>query len=379
MKTVKQFLMISAAFFLFSCEESDTIDPITGAQELTGEVTADLVLTDIIDGPGADYYVTGKWYLNANVTVMPGVNIRMEEESSIWVAADGSLHAEGIEENPINIYGNQNTSGYWNEITFDDSSSNSNSLRFVNISDGGGGFQSGMVTLKGLSRVQISHTTLQNSEKYGLYLSTEDPALPGFVSNTIKNCKDFPIGLRATQVHYLDDSSTLTENGDNSYVEVDAGNVKENVTWKNLSVPYLIVSNYCIIESDVIVEPGVRFEMGAESKISVLAEGSLKMIGNTDQRITVTGKVSSPGFYNGIYFENSNNPLNEFQFVDVSYAGPGYGANVWLSGSTRIIIGNSSFNHSANFGIYASRDATLDNLGNNSFAGNAADDIFVQE
>jgi hypothetical protein len=288
---------------------------------------------------------------------------------------------EVVEKENMGLVGRiQNTSGYWNEITFDDSNSNSNKLRFVNISDGGGGFQSGMVTLKGLSRLHMSQTTLQNSEKYGLYLSKEEAALPGFVNNTIKNCKEFPIGLSFTQIHYQDDSSTLTDNGDNCYVEVEAGHLKENVTWKNLSVPYLIVSDYCQIESDVIVEPGVRLEMEAESRISVLAEGSLKMIGNTDQRITVTGKVSSPGFYNGIFFDNSNNPLNEFQFVDVSYAGPGtVGSNVRLAGATRISIGNSSFNHSANWGIYVSRDATLDDLGNNTFRGNAADDIFVQD
>ncbi len=53
-------------------------------------------------------------------------------------------------------------------------------------------------------------------------------------------------------------------------------------------------------------------------------------------------------------------------------------ANVWCGGSTRIEIANSSFNYSANYGIYLARNVSFTDGGGNSFTGNSADDIYVQ-
>ena len=373
-------LLIATAIFFVGCEPEEDINPFDGAIELTGNQETDIILEDINEGSGDDYYITGKWNLLANVTVLPGVNIRMEPEASIWVTTDGSFNAQGIETLPVKIYGKQRSKGYWNEITFDDSNNPLNKLRYVHVSDGGGGYQNGLVSVKGTSQVEISHTRLENSNKHGLYVSGDEERLPGFMYNVIADCKESPILLNANHLHYLDITTTFADNGNNDYIEVDAGDVINDVTWKKLTVPVNFVSYYINIFADVTVEAGATMIMGPETKIAVEPEGSLNMTGTPTERITVTAKVNAPGYFEGIVYDDSNNPLNEWHYVDFSYGGAGYyEANLGIVGSTQLKAGNCSFNYSSKYGIYVSRYSTFTDLGNNTFTGNAADDIFFQQ
>ncbi|MCF8331709.1 MAG: hypothetical protein K9H84_04580 [Bacteroidales bacterium] len=73
------------------------------------------------------------------------------------------------------------------------------------------------------------------------------------------------------------------------------------------------------------------------------------------EKISIVSDVLFPGYFEGVVYEDFNNPLNELQYVDIAYGGSGPGANLWLSGATQIKVVNSSFNYSANYGIYVSR------------------------
>lgn len=376
MKKLIYLVLVIGTVFLFSCEkDEDDNDPVGVAQELTGHQETNIILEDIVDGPGADYYVTGKWSVDADVTVREGVKIRMDADSKIEILTDGSFSAVGTADKRIIIYGNEPTKGYWQEFSFEDCNDTKNKLSFVTMSDGGGGYGAGMLDIHGNSNVEVNNTILENSDKYGMYLTTGDETLPNFNNNVIANCADYPIGINTGQLHFLDASTIFSDNGDNSYVYVDDGQVDNNVTWKKLSGPVLFYSAYNSIYADVTVEPGAHFIMGSGGKIIVEPEGSLNMMGTADEHITITGKVNSPGYWEMIAYDDSNNPLNKLNYVDISYANE---ANLRCSGSTRIEIANSSFNHSANYGIYLGRDVTFTDGGGNTFTGNASDDIYVQ-
>lgn len=363
---------------LISCEKINDENSTKDAKELSGTVASDMVLENRVEGAEADYYIKGKWSLEANVTINAGVNIQMEAGSKIRVLTDGSLTALGTETNPVNIYGKQSTKGYWEELTFDNSFSGENKLNYVNISDGGGGFGFGMISVSGKSKVQISHCLIKNSSKSGVYLVNDNSELPAFHHNTIEECKDYPVHLNTSQLYYLDITTDFSGNGNKSIIEVGGSGLKEDVTWKKLSGPVLFISGYNNIFGDLSVEAGAELVMGPGARIIVEPQGSMKMLGTSSEKITIVADVLSPGYFEGIVYEDSNNPLNELQFVDIAYGGSGSGANLWLSGATQIKVGNSSFNHSANYGIYVSRYAAFNDLGNNSFSGNASDDIYVQ-
>ncbi|MFW6327679.1 MAG: hypothetical protein ACOC2F_05140, partial [Bacteroidota bacterium] len=213
-------------------------------QDLSGTVESPTILEDIIEGPGADYYITSKWTLNAAVTINPGVNIMMKSGASIYVSENGSINAEGEATLPITIFGEQATKGYWADITFASSNQPANIMEYVIISDGGDGYGDGLLTVKGNSQLSMSNCIISNSKKYGLFVVNEDVQLPVFEQNDIAQCTDYPIRLYTNQLHYIDSTTHFLNNGDNSAVEVTGSTLSENVVWKNLRGPALFTGPY---------------------------------------------------------------------------------------------------------------------------------------
>jgi len=379
MKKLNYLVLVIGTVFLISCEKDNGNDPVGVEKELSGYQETNIILEDHVDGIAADYYVTGKWSVKADVTVREGVRIRMEADSKIEILTDGSFNAVGTPDKRIHIYGKEPLKGYWQEFSFEDCIDPKNKLSFVTMSDGGGGYGAGMLDIHGNSMVEVNHTILENSNKYGMFLTTGDESIPNFYNNVVANCADYPIGINTGQLHYLDGTTIFSDNGSNSYVAVDAGEVNDNVTWRKLSGPVLFLTPYNNIFADVTVEPGAWFLMDSEARITVEADGSLNMTGTESDRITITAKVDSPGYWETLFYEYSNNPLNQLHYVDISYGGAFSKANLRCTGPTRIEVSNSSFNHSANYGIYLGRDVTFTDGGGNTFTGNAADDIFIQQ
>lgn len=303
----------------------------------------------------------------------------MKEGALIEIDSEGSFNAIGTAENPIRIFGEVATPGYWDAIKFDDSNNPLNELVHVHISDGGGDVHKGMITLTSDAMVVINHCVIENSARYGIYTSSGSVKIPDFYNNVISGCSDHPMYLKFEQLYYLDGTTDFIDNGDDSYVEVQTGAIENDVTWEKLSVPVFFNSAYLDIEADVTVEPGSSFIMGSGAKIKVKPEGSLNMVGTLDEPITFTGDVSSPGYWEMIFFDGSNNPLNQLEYVNISYGGNSSRANLWCAGSSRIEVGNSSFNHSGNYGIYIGRNVNFNDIGGNSFTGNTSDDLHMQQ
>lgn len=374
-------MILSVAFSISACDDAEEIvEKINSAIELTGEVNSPMVLEDHIEG-GYDYYVTGKWSLNADVTIMPGVSIMMKSATSIRVNTSGSLNAVGAEVKPIILEGEMNAKGAWGEIVFDNSNNTKNVLTYVTISDGGGeSYSQSMIEIKGNSQVKITNSIIENSGEYGIQLVNDYSVLSEFSNNIVTDCNGYPVYIYANQLNVIKGTNVFYDNGDFNYVMVESGDISQNETWEKLSAPVLLSGPYNTISADVTVAPGAAFVMGEDALLTVEPEGSLNMTGTVNERITFSSKIESPGYFQGIIYENSNNPLNQVHYVDISHGGGGYNeANLRISGSSRIVVGNSSLNYSSNYGIYVSRDATFTDDGANTFTGNAADDIFVQQ
>jgi len=370
--------MLSALVLLVAACEKD--EPIISSQDLSGTVESPIILEDIIKGPGADYYITSKWTLNAAVTINPGVNIMMKSGASIYVNEEGSINAEGTALLPIAIFGEQSTKGYWADITFASSNQPANIMEYVYISDGGNGFGDGLLTIKGNTQLSMSNCIISNSKKYGLFVVNEDVRIPVFEYNNISQCSDYPIGLYTSQLHSLDSTTHFLNNGDNNAIEVTGNTLSENVIWKNLQVPVLFTGPYNNIQGDVTVEAGAVFLMGPEALIRVESEGSFYLNGTIDEPIIIQGKVDSPGYFASITFDDSNNPLNEMDNVHLANGGGGYyNSNIAITGSSHLKIGNCNISSSSGHGLYVSRTSTLTDIGNNTFSEITQDDIFVQQ
>lgn len=146
-------------------------------------------------------------------------------------------------------------------------------------------------------------------------------------------------------------------------------NVTATTTWGNGSV---VVCGDIYVSAPLTIAPGTTVTMCANSSIIIESTGSITAVGSITEPIIFKGETGTSAFWRGIKV-NSNNPLNNFQYVTVKDAG-GYWAfensNVHLAGSARMSFSSTTFSNSANVGLYVDQGATLQQFANNVFASN---------
>ena len=114
--------------------------------------------------------------VQANLTLNPGVEIRLDFNTSLEILEAGSLTAIGEEINPILITGNQRQPGFWAGINFLGSDSDQNIFEHV-IIENGGSTETGVEALvafrnteTSVSRGTISGSTLRRSSTNGILI-----------------------------------------------------------------------------------------------------------------------------------------------------------------------------------------------------------------
>src|SRR5690606_23984249 len=85
------------------------------------------------------------------------------------------------------------------------------------------------------------------------------------------------------------------------------------------NVPYLIKGN-SNIKDNLTLNPGVQFLMASGASIDVNSSGSIHAIGTSSDPISIKGEVDAVGYW-GVLHVDSNNPLNEFAFVNINNGG----------------------------------------------------------
>ena len=158
--------------------------------------------------------------------------------------------------------------------------------------------------------------------------------------------------------------------------------------------------------ADIVIEAGVVIEFAQNAGIEVDG-GSLKIEGNANEIVTLTGVDKDKGSWKGLLFD-SNNTNNKLQFVDISYAGgAAFNSNndegsiiVWAD--TKLSMESVNIKNSAAYGlnaIYTESEITMNNCtfrtcddapaiilpsyigfmnGSNSYSGNANNYVEVQ-
>ncbi|MGV6862329.1 MAG: right-handed parallel beta-helix repeat-containing protein [Putridiphycobacter sp.] len=108
-------------------------------------------------------------YVSAGLTLTAGSTILMEANQAFEVESTGFLNATGTASEPITISGRYASAGYWAGITYLSNNPN-NKLVYTNISDGGQywGYEYAGVEVEG--RLEISNSSISNSNSYGLYV-----------------------------------------------------------------------------------------------------------------------------------------------------------------------------------------------------------------
>lgn len=312
--------------------------------------------------------------ITEELTLNPGVEIQMEENSGLGVFDQGSLTINGTSTQPVVIKGTDLLRGYWRGIHIETNSSK-NKFTYAEISNAGSNYvyccnTISTVFLKG-GKLNIQNSTLSEGDGYGLY-ADKDANLEGYANNTITTHNQSPVYLDAKRAGELDGASSYPGNV-SDYVRIFDSQVSVASTWKKQSVPYLV-------EGVVDVTQGLTIETGAEvaftenSGMGVYDNGFLNAIGTAGNEIIFRGFEETASYWRGIHVE-TNSSANELTHVELKNAGTNYvyccneAANLFLK-SGQMTVTNSTITGSGGCGIQVRPAATLTESGN-TFSGNA--------
>jgi len=353
-------------------------------QNLAGNSGSPVTISDVYsDNSVYDYYIDGTWEINAAATIEPGVRILMKSGAQVEVNENGSLTAIGTGANKIAFIGEQAVPGYWDVIRFDRTNNPNNELTYVEVKHAGGEDyykENAAVFVEGKARLKMNNTRIENSERRGLKVRSIDGILTEFSNNTITDCGSHSIYLHNLgQLENFAGNNNLTTGNTYNVIQVDGGKVNDPV-----DIPFvnskILIEDEAEINADVTIAAGNYFEMGSAASIEINSNGSLAMNGTASDRITITGAQEVKGYWECIRFDDSNNPSNEMQYVDISYGGGDdyylRDAMIFVRSSGYLQMGNSSVTFSERDGVKVkSTDGTFINDGNNTFSNNDGQDV----
>jgi hypothetical protein len=126
---------------------------------------------------GAPFYVTVRTFVNAPLTIGPGVELEFAQDASLRVTAGGSLNAVGTTLAPIAFRGGEDLVGYWFGIQYNTASA-SNVLTNVTVSNAGSGpwfggsNSTGSMHVTGSGLAALTNVTFQKSGGYAIIVSS---------------------------------------------------------------------------------------------------------------------------------------------------------------------------------------------------------------
>lgn len=139
------------------------------------------------------------------------------------------------------------------------------------------------------------------------------------------------------------------------------------------------VANEIDIEATLTVEPGTVIEFENGTGFEIREAGALNAEGTEDEQIIFTGTDGQPGWWNGLFFRDSENLNNVLDYAIVEYAGgeefTGSGeANIVvgrsLGGDASVTITNTTLRNSGSYGMYVHSNGELSEFVMNTFSDN---------
>lgn len=259
------------------------------------------------------------------LTLAPGVTIIFSADTGLTFSANQVLVAAGTVAEPILLTGLSAQRGYWKGVVFDGTLTTDSVLDYVTIEYAGStraDRDAAAVKLTADSRgvrASITHTTLRESQGWGLYLAGS-AMLGAFASNTLTRNTLGPATVSTQVVGVLDAASTYGGNDRDEVVVMDL-DLSQAAAWAALDVPYYLTRGVRPV-ADLIVAPGTTFIMAAEAQVYMAGDAAtLIAAGTPGKPIRFTGAQPTRGYWRGLIFDGSNNVRNTLSYVTVEHAG----------------------------------------------------------
>lgn len=331
----------------------------------------------------------------ADLQVFPGTTFVFGSGSSMLVDPAGSLNAVGTETDPIVFTADDQTPGYWRGLGFYDSNSSSNVLDHVIIEYGGSSTHPYADTTANLAlctnnltcSVSVSNSTFRYATGAGVFVD-DAGNLPVFTGNTMTGNTSGAAYAFIDDVRFFGSDNSYSGNDADVFL-VDRGyNMGTSQNWQDLGVPYFIfdTSTSATIDTALTLEPGVEIQVAQGTRVTIGSVGSLTAVGTEAEPILFTGSSAQPGWWDGLYFYDSDNTANQLSWVTVEYGGGAVlsyadvAAGLLLATNNdvcQISIDNCTFQHNGGYGICFSRDSVLSGFSSNVITDNADGAIYM--
>lgn len=368
-------------------------------------VTDGVIKTATTWSPGSGdchHRVSGVVEVKAALTVQAGTKVCFESGAGLYISETGSLNASGTESSRIVFTGASPTKGYWKGLAFE-SVNVDNKLVNVDIRFAGSdesfccGFFVGsedalaavvMGSYNKSAKVLITGTEISDSGNYGLF-AFENAKLQGFSKNKFVRNQKAAVTVFFGDVGALDADTVYSGGADpngngEKLVRVIAPSqaLAADLTLKKLDVPYGMghgkAGSIFRAKAILTIDAGTRLEFEANSGILVEKEGRIVVAGVAGNRVTLTGRSPTKGFWKGVALLSLGNTVTQ---TDITYAGGddpfccGFfqGADNAKAGlvvgdyatAATVTVTDSAITHSANRGVYRLHTSTITQVGTN--------------
>lgn len=307
--------------------------PITVSEDLAADATWTPSTGD------CDVIVDGVPEIKSALVIEKGTKICFKDNSGLLVAANGSLKAVGTAEDPIVFTSTTATKGAWKGLAFL-SVNNDNQLIHTEISYAGNasafccGFfisnENARAALvlgdyKDPAQVTVQDSKISHSGGYGLQAFT-NAKLESFARNTFEANELAPVSAYIQHLSQLDAASVYgggsAPNGKQFVRVLFDQPLASDTTIKKLDVPYSLGFGFpksiFRVKAALTVSAGTRLEFEANSGMLVEADGTISTQGTSADRVVLTGRSATKGYWKGLALLSLGNTLTE---TELSYGG----------------------------------------------------------
>ncbi len=308
----------------------------------------------------------------AEVVFDAGVEVQFDADTSLevgWNGNDAAIATNGTEDDPVVFRGKEDLAGFWHGIYIRQNVLTNSQMSSTEIWHAGGEDNS---ALSVESPITLENVTL-NTNETGMWMSGSGVA-DDSTNLTITGTEGAPLVLQPNALVSVVEGGDYTGNADDR-IEVEGGDYTEDGTVPNVGVPYYLRGSVDTETDSVLtLTPGTEFVMTADTSLEIGWNGNEATFiaeGTENAPIVFTASDETAGHWAGLIIGSSVLSSSSLDYVEVHYAG-GSSTTANLLLYSPISVTNSTFAHSAGWGILKEESDTTDYEADNTFTDNAS-------
>jgi hypothetical protein len=286
---------------------------------------------------------------NTRLSVEPGVTVEMQEYVSLYTP--GGFSAVGTPAEPITITRIPGATHPWGmiEIGSGNVQGDSDDSRVSYATIEGGGSEGKLVHLYYTSAT-MDHVTVRDGSSIGIQVSPWAGTQVTMDTVAVTNNAGVAIYHNQPGPSLSYRGLTLQGNGTDA-VSIGSGSIATLVQWDlaDAGVPVRSGSLYVHGGGFLALMPGTRLEFTAAAQLQVWSGSALYALGSPDSPITLTGELSQPGGWKGVWQQVHSRAI--LRNCNIEYGGAGGEPALKIQSPHPVLI-NSNVRHAAADGVF---------------------------